>query len=122
MSFLFKGGNRLCVIQSNSIKNVFMKTGILIPFGNRCCRSHVDDIGLIKQSEIDNIIILCNTIEFDSEKLGNLFDSFRNHHLSTSTLLARFEDISIISNQICIDNTGFTQDEFCIILHQLQST
>ena len=67
------------------------------------------------------MIVSCETTEFDSQKLNTIFDNVRNHFLATSTLIARFQETNMISNQLCLDHTGFSKEEFCFILNELTS-
>ena len=98
-----------------------MSLGILIPFGNRCCRSHLDDAGNILDNELNNITIYCENIEIDSRKLLLLFESIRKYYSSTCNLFSRFEKMLLIDNKLCYDHTGFTKDEFFFIFNELKS-
>ena len=55
-----KNNNKLKRISDKSVVDAYIKTSILIPFGCRACKYHLDAYGILKQDSLGNINL--NTI------------------------------------------------------------
>ena len=50
-----KKNNKLKRISDKSVVDAYIKTSILIPFGCRACKYHLDAYGILKQDSLGNI-------------------------------------------------------------------
>ena len=115
------GSQRFSTITKNARIEFYLKSGIFIPYGNRCCQTHFNEANLLNNHELANIKESYSSTDFDSDQINRFLKELRDYYLSTATTFARFEDILLVTNQLCYDFTGFTKDEFFFILNELKS-
>jgi hypothetical protein len=121
LSFYFKGSTPFCVIPPLMIVDIYLKYNLFIPFETRCCSNHFSDGNSIDDEIIKNIPLSKKQVKLEGENVKKLFELFRERERLTESLFMRFNNLVSFGEKICFSYTGFTKDEFTLILNTLKS-
>ena len=102
--YVFKG--------STPFTDLFIQRNIFISFNTRCCKTHIDDCGLISDNDIQNITIVEHRVKLTGEQLSKLFYHIQERDAYASTLFNQLKEIDKAPSKLIIDHTGFTKEEF----------
>ena len=111
---------RFSEINDEGIIEVYIKTGILIAPGSRCCRNHLSENKHLLNDELQNLAIYKDEIELDHKKIEDLFKSFRSRDKKTS-LFEKFGDYASMEDEDIKNTTGLSKVDFSFVLNQLKS-
>ena len=120
----------LKVVSQNSISHALVKHNILIPVGARACGRHFEN-GLIK--EIDYLKISTHLEFVDARFIKSLKNSSKlnlnlkqEEDLKTidvyQALFEPFRNLNTLSNDICLEITGWSKDVFVQFSKYIQNT
>lgn len=109
------------MVSEASIVNIFIKKNIFIPFNSRCCKNHFDEYGNLSEADSDKIVIAQQRVKLTGQQLSKLFENIRHRDASKSTLFNQFSIFDKAPQKLFMDHTGFTKDEFFLILNELTS-
>ncbi|CAF1079292.1 unnamed protein product, partial [Brachionus calyciflorus] len=94
---------KLRVIRIEAIAETFIIKNILIPANSRCCSSHLDENQLLNDEALNQLL----TVKNDSKV--------------NKGLLSKFANPNLITEEICMKNSGFEKKDFLIIHDSLKS-
>jgi len=103
------------------IVDIYFKYNLFIPFETRCCSNHFSDENSIDDEIIKNIPLSKKQVKLEGEDVKKLFELFRERERLTESLFMRFNNLVSFGEKICFSYTGFTKDEFTLILNTLKS-
>ena len=101
------------------IVDIYIKFNIFIPLGTRCCRTHFDQSKYVSEIEIKNITIIKPQVKLFGDHVKTFFQLIRQRE--KSSLFNKFSNYPTIRERLCFSHTGFTKDEFYLILNELKS-
>ena len=74
---------------------MFSKLNLLIPFGSRCCRYHLDDgKKQLKDTEIAKLKPCKTKTELNGIQVEKILKGFREREQKTSSIFLQFEDLN----------------------------
>jgi hypothetical protein len=99
--------------------DAFVKKNIIIPNGGKCRKTHLNRKNTFHKKDLDHIEIVSNQTTLTDYEVKIILDRIR--HLSSLTLLDKFNHTVNLNDNDCKAYTGFSKDQFISIFDSIRS-
>ena len=103
------------------IVDIYLKYNLFIPFATRCCSNHFSDTNSVDEELIKSIPLSKKDAKIDGDDFKKFLELLRERERLTGNVFSRFKTSVSIGEKLCFSYTGFTKDEFTLILNSLTS-
>lgn len=105
----YKSNNGLVRVKNETIANAFIYSKIIIKPQSVCCREHLNENGIVKSEEYENIHSILKY--YSAEEIKCLKALSLSYHFKNSNqkIFDKFRDINIISEEECKAITGWSK-------------
>jgi hypothetical protein len=111
--FICKKSKQLHTVKPESIINAYLNHGIIIKHHARCCDDHLDNVGLLKPDEINDMPTNLKSYPNDLIILVDHLKAKINFNMqSTCGIFDKFKDMASLDEILCIKITGWTKLQF----------
>ncbi|XP_062589596.1 uncharacterized protein LOC134251226 isoform X2 [Saccostrea cucullata] len=106
-----KPGPKLVVVSSNERHSVFLRQGVLIPSGSRCCTRHIPD-GRFTEEALEKISAFSATSTLNRTSIVDMLMYLREIALLNGGKRIDFDDPSALSEKEYVSLTGISKVSF----------
>ncbi|XP_060081090.1 scavenger receptor cysteine-rich type 1 protein M160-like [Ylistrum balloti] len=102
---------KLVVISRDAKYDLFLRKGVLVPFGARCCSHHIED-GLLQNDACENIAIKSDLSSLNRTEIVALISKIRDVANTQQSKRIDFDSPHALSNEDFITLTGLCTQHF----------
>lgn len=111
---------RLIVISRSARYDLFLKRGIIVPYGSRCCGIHIENDGHFTIDAAESIVTRNELSSFNRTDIKDLLESIRETANKNSQKRIDFDSPDGLSNEDCFILTGLNHDNFVDICSHIK--
>ena len=116
-----KRGGAMVVMPEKARLDVFVRDGILVPMGVRCCPGHLDKNRLRPGITMKSLSFVKKQTSADAEKVMEIISDLRKVALSSDRNRIDFDNPNSLSSVDIENLTGFTRESFDDLVSNITS-